>query len=389
MFKIQALVACLALLWAPAELSALSIPEIVSKARPAVLKITSYDSSGKPLRFGTGFFISDDGLLVTNQHVIEDARAITAKSVSGTSYTCEGVLDEPKDSDLVVLKFKARSVESLVVGYTSKVKEGQKVVVIGNPEGLEGTVSEGIIAAIRDNPHLIQITAPISPGSSGSPVLDETGQVIGIATFIYKEGQNLNFAIPVGELLLAIVSGPKEATPFPPIWEASHDRVQAAPDISQAAQSPYDFKLEAPMDKLSTEVDFTKTVYAQATQSLALSFWEMPDRDTPGKTRSFRAFYSSSSDKVTFKITCDWKERTATVTRKFIDANDEPKEYLEAFRITNLDIRHPCLMRVSSDGDVFVITMGAELGSFIDTECAANGFVKQHGTSIFYGTCKN
>src|SRR5260221_9470510 len=107
MFKIQALVACLALLWAPTELSALSIPEIVSKARPAVLKITAYDSSGKPLRFGTGFFISDDGRLVTNQHVIEDARAITAENVSGASYTFEGVLLEPKDFDLAMLKFKA------------------------------------------------------------------------------------------------------------------------------------------------------------------------------------------------------------------------------------------------------------------------------------------
>jgi hypothetical protein len=73
--------------------------------------------------------------------------------------------------------------------------KGNTVLVIGNPEGLEGTVSEGIISAFRDNRSMIQITAPISSGSSGSPVLDESGQVLGIATLIFKGGQNLNFAI--------------------------------------------------------------------------------------------------------------------------------------------------------------------------------------------------
>jgi S1-C subfamily serine protease len=217
MLKIQTLVACLALLsGTPASLSALSIPEIVSKAKPAVLKITAYDSTGKPLRFGTGFFISDDGELVTNRHVIEDASTVTAETASGASYACEGALLEPKDLDLVMLKFKARGVEKLVFGDASKITEGQKVVVIGNPEGLEGTISEGIIAAIRDKPHLIQITAPISPGSSGSPVLDETGQVIGIATLAFKEGQNLNFAIPSDEVTraLALITKDAQVTPL-------------------------------------------------------------------------------------------------------------------------------------------------------------------------------
>ena len=88
-------------------------------------------------------------------------------------------------------------------------------MVIGNPEGLQGTVSNGIISAFRENRSLIQITAPISPGSSGSPVLDETGQVIGMATLIYKEGQNLNFAIFAGVIEGVIQSGLASATPVP------------------------------------------------------------------------------------------------------------------------------------------------------------------------------
>src|SRR5271166_3977774 len=151
MNKILTLGACFALLSAPDTSSALSIPEIASKAKPAVLKITAYDSDWKPLRFGTGFFISDDGRLVTNLHVIEDAKAITAETVSGASYPCEGVLVQPQDLDLVVLKFKARGVEKLVFGDSSKVTEGQRVIVIGNPEGLEGTISEDLAPAARQS----------------------------------------------------------------------------------------------------------------------------------------------------------------------------------------------------------------------------------------------
>jgi trypsin-like peptidase len=89
------------------------------------------------------------------------------------------------------------------------------VIVIGNPEGLEGTISEGIVAAIRDKPRLIQITAPISPGSSGSPIIDEQGSVLGVATLTSKEGQNLNFAIPGDEVTRALASIPKEAHVIP------------------------------------------------------------------------------------------------------------------------------------------------------------------------------
>jgi S1-C subfamily serine protease len=103
MFKIQMLGACLTLLLAPARLSVLATPEIVNERKPAVLKITVYGAAGKPLRFGMGFFISDDGRLVTNKHVVEAAEAVTAESVSGASYQCEAVPLEPKDLDLVVL----------------------------------------------------------------------------------------------------------------------------------------------------------------------------------------------------------------------------------------------------------------------------------------------
>ena len=84
------------------------------------------------------------------------------------------------------------------------------MIVIGNPTGLMGTVSDGIISAFRENHSMIQVTAPISHGSSGSPVMDETGQIIGVATLVIAEGQNLNFAIPVEKVPAGLVQLPSE-----------------------------------------------------------------------------------------------------------------------------------------------------------------------------------
>ena len=100
----------------------------------------------------------------------------------------------------MVLKFEAHDVPFLVLGKSIDKSEGQKVIVIGNPRGLRGTVSDGLISAFRDHRSIIQITAPTSPGSSGSPVLDETGQVIAIVTAQTPEGQNLNFTIAVEKI---------------------------------------------------------------------------------------------------------------------------------------------------------------------------------------------
>ena len=97
--------------------------------------------------------------------------------------------------DLALLKFAATGVPYLKLASSVHVAEGQRVIVIGRPEKLAETVSDGIISAFQNNRSSIQITAAFSPGSSGSPVLDESGQVIGIATSTSKEGQNLNFAI--------------------------------------------------------------------------------------------------------------------------------------------------------------------------------------------------
>jgi S1-C subfamily serine protease len=197
-----------------------TIPEIVAKTKPAVVEIVTTDDKGSTNRLGTGFFISPDGQVVTNRHVIEGAASIAAVNNNGAIFLFERVVAEPSGVDLAILKFRASDVPFLRLGKSTTAVEGQKVIVIGNPTGLTGTVSDGIISAFRENRSLIQITAPISPGSSGSPVLDENGQVIGVARLVSTEGQNLNFAIAVEEVSAALLQPPSEravgsGTPIP------------------------------------------------------------------------------------------------------------------------------------------------------------------------------
>ena len=124
--------------------------------------------------------------------MISGGSFVLAKTSSGAVYNFEAVAVRSEDPNVAILKFTTTDVPHLQLGTSANAVEGQKILVIGNPESLEGTVSDGIISAFRGDRTYIQITAPISHGSSGSPVLDESGKAIGMATLIWREGLNLN-----------------------------------------------------------------------------------------------------------------------------------------------------------------------------------------------------
>jgi tetratricopeptide (TPR) repeat protein len=176
-----------------------ALPELVRRIKPSVVSIVTYDGRGQRLARGSGFFTASDRV-VTNRHVIEKAYKAEVHLTNGNAYSVRGVLavDGAGDIALLQVDVPAALANPLQVVRTTP-QEGERVVVIGNPLGLEGSVSDGIVSAVRDIPNfgrIIQITAPISSGSSGSPVVNMLGQVIGVATLQLTEGQSLNFAIP-------------------------------------------------------------------------------------------------------------------------------------------------------------------------------------------------
>jgi len=175
------------------------LPDLVRRIKPSAVAIETYDSRGEKLSRGSGFFVEADRI-VTNRHVLEGAYRAEVHSSTGVVFPVKGVLAVDAEGDLALLKIEAPAppIRALPLDKTSP-QEGESVVVIGNPLGLEGSVTNGIVSAVRDIPtfgRIIQITAPISSGSSGSPVVNMQGQVIGIATLQITGGQSVNFAIP-------------------------------------------------------------------------------------------------------------------------------------------------------------------------------------------------
>ena len=168
-----------------AETETIDLKALAKKARPAVMLLVVSDANGKEIATGTGFVVSSDGKLITNFHVIEKAASAIAKSENGGLFPVEGVLASDPKNDLVLLKLKAKDLPFLTLGKSENIEVGTRIAVIGSPLGLEGTLSEGIVSAVRElmgDMKILLITAAISSESRGSPVMDAKGDVIGIVS---------------------------------------------------------------------------------------------------------------------------------------------------------------------------------------------------------------
>lgn len=176
------------------------IPALISQAEKSVCIVETFDYKGQPLMRGTGFFITPDGNCVTNYHIIKGASSVTLRTIDGNSYKVEEIIKSSEFYDLAVLGIGSGKVISYLKVTSSLPLKGEKIITIGNPKGLNWSVSDGIVSGVRqlEKGIILQITAPLSEGNSGSPVLNEKGEAIGIASFRLLEGENLNFAVYVG-----------------------------------------------------------------------------------------------------------------------------------------------------------------------------------------------
>lgn len=186
------------------------LPVLIKKVESSIVVIVTYGKGGDVVGQGTGFFIEKKGDVITNSHVLQEASRAVILTTDGEEYPVRKVVAEDKEGDLIRVSTGASGDAVRPLPVSARIPEvGEKVIVIGTPLGLDQTVSDGIVSAVRDVPafgKIIQLTAPISPGSSGSPVINMKGEVIGIATFFMMAGQNLNFAIP-GERITKLGAG--------------------------------------------------------------------------------------------------------------------------------------------------------------------------------------
>ena len=186
------------------------LPALVKRVQPAVVTITSYDSKNKAIGQGSGFFVSKDGEILTNHHVLERAASAEIKMSDGSKHKITAVLADDPDSDLTKVIVLLDDDTPFLRLAQERPEVGEHIAVIGSPLGLEQTVSEGIVSAVPEErkevgevmPATLQITAAISEGSSGSPVIDMKGHVVGVAAAYLRKGEDLNFAIPLERILI-------------------------------------------------------------------------------------------------------------------------------------------------------------------------------------------
>jgi S1-C subfamily serine protease len=187
----------------------LSASGIFAKESDAVVLIGAFKTK-KDARLGSGFIISPNGLIITNYHIIKDAKDIIVKLKDKKQLVANLlVFDETKD--IAVIKIPALKLKTVAMGNSDLVKIGERVIAIGNPLGLESTISDGLISAVRtmDNGvKMFQTSVPLSSGSSGSPIFNYKGEVVGVTVSGRFDGQNLNFAIPINSVRkIAVESG--------------------------------------------------------------------------------------------------------------------------------------------------------------------------------------
>lgn len=186
----------------------LTAEDIYNMSKESVAMIICYDRNRLPISQGSGFFINDT-TLITNHHVIEGSYSVEYKLIGDDNLYKDGrVVSASKKYDIAIINTQKSHVP-IQIDTISTQHIGEHIYVLSNPRGLEGTLSEGIISALRnENYDLIQITAPISSGSSGAPLINKEGKAIGLSTFTFVDSQNLNFAIPLYYI--------SECTPYVP-----------------------------------------------------------------------------------------------------------------------------------------------------------------------------
>ncbi len=212
---------CCLILLAAVMLPAKTRVEIAEENSAAVVAVNVLKPDGT-LFTGTGFVVMPDGIIATNRHVIEDALFVNITFNTGAVSGQAVLLAQSEVVDLALLKIAARDLPTVELADSDYVLPGQEITVIGNPRRLQNTVTSGLISQVRQQTRDIiwhQISAPISPSSSGSPVFDEQGRVISVAFSSYKgeDNQNLNFSVPSNYLVQLL----NQQHYFPPVYSPS------------------------------------------------------------------------------------------------------------------------------------------------------------------------
>lgn len=219
--------------------AAKSPSEIAREQSQAVVVIESLDERGAVVGQGSGFIATPNGAIISNLHVVQGATSVRIKLPNGDMYKTADLIDYDDVKDLVILKIKGFQLPVVRLGDSDRTEVGESIVAISSPEGLTNSLSTGVISGVRrlETHRVFQITAPISRGSSGGALFDSSGAVIGVITYVFKSGQNINFAVPInyarGMVGDQITTTLAQLQPRQLVTPAPQASAPAAPDLAQ------------------------------------------------------------------------------------------------------------------------------------------------------------
>ncbi len=178
-------------------------PLSIERIADSVFMVKTYGGNGKLLGTGSAFLMFNNRTLITNYHVINNAQTAIAESDDGDEYFINRVLIASEKWDVAILQLSAPTIIEPLSSSEEEMMRGSQVIVVGSPKGFKNTVSTGIVSSLymEDDIRWIQFTAPVSPGSSGGPIFDGSGNVIGMTTWNRTDAQNLNFGLSITNVI--------------------------------------------------------------------------------------------------------------------------------------------------------------------------------------------
>ena len=183
----------------PAPPPTSAVGRIARQQSRAMVVLEALDIRGNLISQGSGFIVTPAGEIVTSLHVLRAATSVRVRLTNGDIYMTSEVVEIDELKDIAIIRIKGFELPVVALGNSDVTEIGEEVVVISSPEGLTNSVSTGIVSGMRqlDTHRVFQISAPISQGSSGGAIFNSRGEVIGIATYVLRSGQNINFAVPI------------------------------------------------------------------------------------------------------------------------------------------------------------------------------------------------
>jgi cytochrome c-type biogenesis protein CcmH/NrfG len=223
------------------------------QARPGVLLVIACDARGLEAAYGTAFVVAKDGRLVTNRHVVQGSSSAFVRTHGSRRFRVLGVLAEDAEHDLVLLQTDARDLPALPLGASRTARPGSPVGIVGNPRREPGVALAGKILHVNEllgQPGWMQIEAPIQPGSSGSPVLNAQGEVIGVIEAVVNRQRPLALAMPVEIARRLLARAAREPAPLSSLRGRSEEYVFFDLDFAAAVSA----KLEKDLDEAGKRI---------------------------------------------------------------------------------------------------------------------------------------